>query len=457
VADATSKDYQITARIERLPFSNWHLKIGTVIGTGWFFDAFDALAIAYVLPVLIGMWKLSPGDIGLLIAIGYAGQIVGSIFFGWLAERIGRVPCTLYTLAIFTVMSFACIYAWNVQSLMAIRFLQGLGLGGEIPVMATYISEFANARRRGRLGLGYQMLFTIGLSVVALVAAWVVPAFGWQWMFVIGAAPALLVLPLRRLLPESPRWLARQGRLEEADRVLTGIENEISQHGAKPLAPIPADVPPVSQAATRFGDLFRGIYLSRTVTVWIIWFCSYLIVYGLSTWMPSIYRTVYKLPVQQSLNYSLAAAAFGTCCAIVAVFIIDIIGRKALFAIGQFLSAIPLLYLGFHTDLEPLQVLFLVAFGFGCNSMLAISLSTYTAELYPTELRALGCGVGNSWLRFASVIGPFFIGWIIPRYGLGSVFLVFGIAAVIGGITAAFFATETRGKILEKLSPSLSS
>jgi len=453
---AQTADYQITARIERLPFSRWHFKIGTVIGTGWFFDAFDALAIAYVLPVLIGLWKLTPGQIGLLISIGYAGQIIGSVFFGWLAERIGRVPCTLYTLAIFTVTSFLCIFAWNVESLMAIRFVQGLGLGGEIPVMATYISEFANARRRGRLGLGYQMLFTIGLTVVALVATWVVPHLGWQWMFIIGAAPAVLVLPLRRLLPESPRWLARRGRSDEADRVLRGIEDEISQQGAAPLPPIPTDVPPVPTARTRFTDLFRGIYLQRTISVWIIWFCAYLIVYGLSTWMPSIYRTVYKLPVPVALNYSLAAAAFGTCCAILAVFIIDIIGRKALFAIGQFLGAIPLLYLAFHTELDAVHVLLLVAFGFGCNSMLAISLSTYTAELYPTELRALGCGVGNAWLRFASVIGPFFIGWVLPHYGLGAVFLVFGCAAVIGGLTAVFFATETRGKVLEKLSPSLS-
>lgn len=455
MAEASVSDYQITGRIERLPFSSWHLRIGTVIGTGWFFDAFDALAIAYVLPVLIGLWKLTPGEIGTLIAVGYVGQIIGSIFFGWLAERIGRVPCTLYTLAIFTVMSVACIFAWNVQSLMAIRFVQGLGLGGEIPVMATYISEFANARHRGRYGLGYQLLFTIGLSTVALVATWVIPHLGWQWMFIIGAAPAVLVLPLRRLLPESPRWLAGQGRVAEADRVLSEIEDRISRHGAKPLPPIPPGIAPVKPALTRFGDLFKGIYLRRTLSVWVIWFCAYLIVYGLSTWMPSIYRTVYHLSVQQSLNYSLGAAAFGTACAFIAVFTIDIIGRKALFAIGQILSAVPLLYLGSHTDLDPFNVLLLVAFGFGCNSMLAISLSTYTAELYPTELRALGCGVGNAWLRFASVIGPFFIGWIIPLYGLGAVFLAFGVAALVGGVTAMVFATETRGKVLETLSPSL--
>src|SRR5262245_43840852 len=116
-----SADYQIAARIERLPLSTWHLKILVPIGTGWFFDAFDALSIAYVLPVLIGLWKLQPSQIGLLIAIGYAGQVIGSIFFGWLAERIGRVPCTIYTMILFSVMSFACAFAWDLPSLAAMR------------------------------------------------------------------------------------------------------------------------------------------------------------------------------------------------------------------------------------------------------------------------------------------------------------------------------------------------
>lgn len=450
-----ASQYHITARIERLPFSAWHLRIGTIIGSSWFFDAFDALAIAYVLPVLIGLWDLAPGQIGLLIATGYAGQIIGSIFFGWLAEKIGRVPCTLYTLLIFSVMSLVCAFAWDFQALLICRFIQGLGLGGEIPIMATYISEFSPAAKRGRYGLGYQLLFSIGLFTVALAGVWVVPIFGWQWMFILGAAPALLVLPLRRLLPESPRWLASKGRAAEADQVLTKIEAIVSQNGARPLPPVARDVPPVTPSRTSFADLFKGIYLRRTLSVWTIWFCSYLIVYGLSTWMPSIYRTVYHVPVQTALNYGFIASAFGLICAITAVLTIDRIGRKALFTLGQLLSALPLLYLGLHTDMAPDAVLPFIVFSFGCNSVLAISLSTYTAEIYPTELRALGCGVGNAWLRFASVVGPFFIGWIIPVAGLGAVFVVFGIAAVIGGLTAFIFAPETKGRVLEQLSPSL--
>lgn len=449
-------DRQITARIERLPFSAWHMKVGIAIGSGWFFDAFDALAIAYTLPVLIGMWKLAPGQIGLLISIPYVAQIVGSIFFGWLAEKIGRVPCTIYTLLLFSVMSLVCAFAWDFESMLVMRSIQGLGLGGEIPIMAAYISEFAGAERRGRFALTYQILFVVGLVVVAAVGVYAVPNWGWQSMFVIGAVPALLALPFRRLLPESPRWLANRGRFEEADRVLSRIEDEISQHGARPLPPIPDDVPPIVPARTRVGDLFRGVYLRRTLSVWVVWFCVFFITYGLVVWVPSLYRTVYHVPVADALGYGFVTSFAGLVGAGLCVLLIDIVGRKAVMAISQLLSAIPLLVLAAQPQMEVANVVALVAVSFGLNNMNSIMLSMYTAELYPTELRALGCGIGNAWLRFASVVGPIMVGAILPATGLATVFAVFGVAALVGGAVAGLFAVETRGKVLEKLSPSLS-
>jgi len=456
---AAGSDRQITARIERLPLSPWHFKVGVAIGSGWFFDAFDALAIAYVLPVLIGMWKLAPQQIGLLISIPYIGQIIGSIFFGWLAERIGRVPVTLYTLLIFSVMSLVCAFAASYEQMVAFRFLQGLGLGGEIPIMAAYISEFAAAHRRGRFAMTYQILFVIGLVAVAAVGAQVVPTWGWQAMFYIGALPALLVLPFRYLLPESPRWLASRGRHEEADRVLARIENEISRNGAKPLPPVPSGVPPVPPASTRIGDLFKGIYLRRTLSVWTIWFCVFFITYGLVVWVPSLYRTVYHVPVPDALRYGFFTSFAGLIGATACILLIDKLGRKPVMAISQLISAVPLFVVAANTQMEVTNIVALVCISFGFNNMNSIMLSMYTAELYPTELRALGCGIGNAWLRFASVIGPFMVGAVlqaVPAGGISAVLSVFGAAAVIGGLVAWFFAVETRGQVLEKLSPSLS-
>jgi putative MFS transporter len=452
---AAAAEYRIAARIERLPVSRWHAKIGLVICTGFFFDAFDALAIAYVLPVLIPLWKLTPGDIGLLIASGYAGQIVGAVLFGVLAQKIGRVPSAVYALLIFTVMSLACAFAWSFGAMLVMRMIQGVGLGGEVPVLATYVNEISPATRRGRFALGFQFAFAVGLPAGALIGAWVVPTFGWQWMFVIGAVPGLMTVILGRILPESPRWLASKGRIAEADRVLTRIEAAVSGNGARPLPPVPDDVPVARAAQTRFGDLFKGIYLKRTLTVWTMWFTAYVIVFGFIPWLPTLWRTVYHLPVQQALNYGLITTCAGLVGSLCAVLFIDALGRKTMFAIGLFVAATPLLILAVHSEIAPSTALVLLSFTLASIAILALGLGTYTAELYPTELRAFGGGIGNAWLRFASMVGPAYIGWVLPIAGLNAVFITFGLGAVIGGIVCVLFAVETSGKVLETLSPSL--
>jgi putative MFS transporter len=451
----TATDHRIVARIERLPLSSWHWHIGLIIGTGFFFDAFDAMAIAYTLPVLVGQWQLGPSQIGFVISVGFAGQLIGSVFFGWLAEKIGRVPCAMYALFIFSVMSLACAFAWNLPSMATIRFLQGLGLGGEIPVLATYVNELASAKRRGRFAVGYQSTFAIGLPITAFIGAWIVPDFGWQWMFIIGGIPALLVLPFSQWLPESPRWLANHGRADEADRVLARIEAVISRNGAKPLPPIIANAPIAQPAQTRFGDLFRGVYLKRTLTVWTLWFCTYVITFGVLTWAPTLWRTVYQLSVQQALTYTSILSLIVAPGFLVTILLVDRIGRRRLFMGGLFLGALPLLFLAWRPDLTPLAVMVLLGLAQFFVGMLALALSTYTAELYPTELRALGGGLGNAWLRIGSIAGPAFIGAILPLAGLKAVFLAFGLVALFGCVVCLVFAIETCGKVLEHLSPSI--
>jgi len=451
--------FQIAARIERLPFSRWHLTMGAIVCTGWFFDGFDALAIAYVLPVLRPLWHLSFGQVGLLIGMGYAGQLIGSIYFGWLGERIGRVPCFRYTLLLYTVMSVVCAFAWDYNSLLLMRAIQGLGLGGEIPILASYIGEFAKSSHRGRYGLGFQLWFSISFLFVAAVSRWVVPHLGWQAMFLIGAIPALIVLPIRSFMPESPRWLANKGRFDEADKILRVIEDKISEHGAKPLPPIPSGVVAVKPSTARISDLLTGVYRKRTLAVWVIWFCTYIIVYGLNTTMPSLLQGVYHATLEQSIEYGLYASALGLCFTITGIFLIDKYGRKPLFMLGQLCSSIPLLVLAWYSapDFNLFAVMGLAMLASAFNSILALGLSTYTAELYPTEMRAIGVGVGNAWVRFAAIVGPIFIGWAVPTLGLNIAYGVFAIFAIIGGLTVILFATETKGKVLEVLSPSLPS
>ena len=454
---ATADRYQIAARIERLPFSRWHLKMGAIVSTGWFFDGFDALAIAYVLPVLVAQWHISFATGFTLISAGYGGQLVGSILFGWLGERYGRVPIFRYTLILYTVMSIACAFAWDYNSLFWMRAIQGLGLGGEIPIMASYIGEFAKASHRGRYGLGFQLWFSISFIFVSAISFFVVPHLGWQWMFIIGAIPAVILIPMRQWMPESPRWLVNKGRDDEANTILTKIEDEISEHGAKPLPPLPTHFAPVKPSTATIGDLLRGIYRRRTLAVWTIWFCTYIIVYGLNTTVPTLLRTAYHATLPQAISFGFFSSGLGLCFTITGIFLIDKFGRKPLFALGQLCSAIPLLLLFAYAfpgqSLVFLMAMFMLASAF--NSILALGLSTYTAELYPTEMRAVGVGVGNAWVRFAAIIGPIFLGWAGANIGLNGAYLVYSCFGIIGGLTVIFIAVETKGKVLEILSPSL--
>src|SRR5215469_13208755 len=213
MSDATVISLQsIAARLERLPYSRWHIAVTAFLGVAIFFDGFDALTTAYVLPVLVREWHIPLQNVGGLISIANVGQAIGAIFFGWVAERIGRIPTARITIAIYALMSLACAFTSNYQELFWLRFLEGIGLGGEIPVASTYISEILQAKRRGGSFLSYQIIFPVGLLGAGIVGAAVVPTLGWQAMFIIGAVPALISLVLRRYCPESPRWLTSKGR-----------------------------------------------------------------------------------------------------------------------------------------------------------------------------------------------------------------------------------------------------
>ena len=191
----------VVARLERMPISSWHLRARFIVGVATFFDGFDALAIAYVLPVIGPQWHLSPPQIGLLLSASFLGQLLAALFFGWFAERYGRMPAIIWSTLIYSVMSLACAFAWDFNSLLILRTLQGIGIGGEVPVAITYIAELSRAERRGRFLLLYELVFPIGLVAAVLVGALVVPYVGWQWLFVIGALPALVVFFMQRLLP----------------------------------------------------------------------------------------------------------------------------------------------------------------------------------------------------------------------------------------------------------------
>lgn len=444
---------RVLARLERIPVSWWHVRARIILGSATFFDAFDLLAISFALPVLAGEWQLSPQQIGLLLASTFAGQLVGALVSGWFAERYGRIFVANITIGIFATMSLACAFAWGPGSMMAFRFLQGVGLGGEVPVATTYITELARAEGRGRFYLLYEMVFSVGILAAGLIGVLLVPNFGWQSMFYIGSIPGLLVFFLRRLLPESPRWLLSRGRVADADAVVSGIENFVTARGVAlpPVRQISNVV--VVQAASRLAELFEGRYLRRTLTMWAMWFCAFSTGYGLNTWLPTLFRTVFKLPLTQSLNYGLITGVAGLVGTALCALTVDKIGRRTWLTAGLLCGGATLLVIWAIGPSTAGVLLALVCLTGFFISGVAQTLNLYTPELYPTRMRAAGACIGGAWQRVAAVLGPIVVGALLPAFGLGSVFVYFGGIAVLGGVIAFLWATETKGRVLEELSP----
>jgi putative MFS transporter len=438
--------------MERLPISGWHLKARIIVGIGTFFDAVDLLAIAYALPVLADTWKMNPQQIGLVLSAAFFGQLIGALIAGWAAERWGRLFVTNITIGIFSVMSIACAFAWGPMSLIVFRFIQGIGLGGEVPIANTYVNEIARAEVRGRFYLLFQMVFSIGLVCAAIFGYLFVPTLGWQTMFYIGGLPALLVFVMRWMLPESPRWLVSKGRYDQADRVVTSIEESIRRSGK--VLPPPVVVPGLAAPAqkTRWTEIFEGIYLKRTLSDWAFWFCCFSTTYGLITWLPTLYRTQFHLSVADALKYGMITSLGGIVSAICCAFFIDIVGRRAWFTIAFFIGGVTLLALWQVGANSAETILGFVTFGMFFMSSASLALNLYTSEIYPTRIRAFGGAVGGAWQRVAATLGPNVIAWLLP-YGIGSLFVYFGGLAIIGAVLAFFFAVETKGKTLEELSP----
>jgi len=450
---AESSAATVAARLERLPQSFWHFKVRAIMGTATFFDAFDSLSISMVLPVLAGLWHLSPGQIGLLLGISYLGQAIGAIGFGLLAERIGRVATVRLAIAVFTLFNLACAFAQTYDQLVWLRFLGGLGIGAEVPIAAAYISEIAKAKGRGAFVLFYELMFSIGLMGASLLGAWIVPAFGWQWLFVVGAAPAVLVLFMQRYCVESPRWLASRGRLAEADRNLTMIEAEISGNGARPLPPLPPIAAQPAQKPLDWRELFQGVYLKRTLIVWVLWATTYFFLTSQVYWLPTLYRTVYGLTLQQSLNLAFWSSVLAVIANAICALTIDRVGRKRWFTGVFVLTTLVGAALCIIGTGSLVNVIVLAWSGIMMVTTISLSLYVYTPEIYPTRMRSFGVSVATFWLRMASFLAPIVVGWILPTFGSLGIFVLVTGVAFIGAVTCFVGVAEGRGRVLEEFSP----
>jgi putative MFS transporter len=449
---ASAASAPILGRMERLPLSLWHLKVRAIVGTATFFDGIDFLAIALALPVLVGAWHLTPVQVGLLISGSAFGQLVGAVGFGYMAERYGRIPSIAATVLIFGLTGIGCALSWDFYSMFAFRCIQGIGMGAEVPVAASYINEIAPAQKRGRFVLLYEFVFAVGVLVAGLLGRWTIPAYGWQSIFWIGAVPALLIVPFIMRLPESPRWLIGRGRIDEAAKVVTQIEQAITRTGRS--LPPPQNATPSRIGSGRLSELMNAQYRRRTLVMWLIWICIGFVSWPLTTWLPTMFRTVYQVPVDTALTYGLittsGAIVTGT---LTCSLLIDIVGRRRWFIMAFGVAALAMLAVWLSGAQPVLLVVVLAAITMFFVSSLNLSIYVYTPEIYPTRLRAVGMGICSAWAKIAGIIAPTVIGWWLAMEGMATVFLLLGAVFVVGALGTLLFAEETRRKPLEELSP----
>ncbi|MET9176583.1 MFS transporter [Streptomyces misionensis] len=237
----------IGARFERLPLCRWHVTVRLVIGAVTFFEAFDQLLIAYALPQLRAEWQLGTERTTALMSVGSVGMLAGALLSDRLADRLGRVKVIAACIALSSLCNLALTVCTSPAPFMAARFNQGLAIGGEVPVAATFVAEITHTHQRGRFVLLYELVFPAGLTAGALLASWLVPLLGWRWMFGLAAIPGAPCLLIPRCLSESPRWLADRGRHEQALETTAAIERKVGKATGAPL-PEPAPATPAPQA-----------------------------------------------------------------------------------------------------------------------------------------------------------------------------------------------------------------
>lgn len=455
---------QLIARMERMPFCSWHLRARIIMGSATFFDAFDALSLAFVMPILARTWSLSSVEIGWMIAASYIGQLVGALLFSQLAERYGRVPSAAAATAIMSVMSLGCALVGSFWWLFVCRLVQGVGVGGEMPVAAAYISELSRAQGRGRFFLLYEIIFPVGLMATGQIGTLLVPLLGWKILFLIGGIPGLILAGLVARLPESPRWLISQGRLSEAEAVIAaaeasaarkhpsfdpkGLSNRDSSETDSPAA----ETSGVMGQASRWRELLSPVYRRRTLIVWTLWASAFFVANGLNNWMPTLYHEVYGLDLRDALRAASMTNVAQVAMLILCAFTIDRIGRRN-WTVGSFIVGALLLgtlALGGTKDLT--LVMLLATLAYGAIGSIAAVLYLYTPEVYPTRMRAIGTGLATSWLRLASAAGPALVGLLLSRRGIDAVFVMFTCVALVGA-AAAVSMIETRSRQLEEIAP----
>jgi AAHS family benzoate transporter-like MFS transporter len=437
--------------LDELKFNRFHRRLLILTSLVSIFAGYNSQIIAYIVPLALREWHLTPLKAGTMISYGFLGLMVGAAGFGLVSDRIGRKKSIMIVVVVFSVFNSAAYFAPNFEIFCLLRFLSGLGIGGAIPLTITLLSEFAPSGIRARILTASGGSFTIGWALAGLFAMGLVPHFGWRMVLLIGILPIFLLPALQAYLPESVRFLVVKKRYNDAVREIQRVEKlaGIDPHTWRPEAF--TQLGPLSVAG--FREVFRPGLRVMTVLVWCTYFFSMLALYGLSTWLPALLANSgfslvksYSFGIVQSLGAALGGFLLGC--------LMDLFGRKPGLCLSFFLGGLSLLLFSAVTsDL----VLYIAGAATGIFLVsIPAALHVVAGEIYSTRIRSLGLGSAYAVGRVGSITGPI-IGGIVQMAGFsfGQFFLLFSVPSFICVILVAFYPVGVRKEGLEEVTAKL--
>lgn len=470
----------ISQRLNRLPASPLLIKVVIIAGLGLMFDAMDQGIVAGVMASITEEWALTDLQRSLLGSSGILGMLLGALVAGIAADRWGRRTIVLVTLLIFSCGSLLCGLSPGYEWLLVFRFITGIGLGGELPVITTYVSEFSSLKNRGRNVVFVESFWAWGWILAALVALIFIPAFSWRAAFFVGALPAFFAAALRFLIPESPRYLEQRGRLAEAEAIVSKMERSVGVeppvNGALPSTDVSAFGASTAEAGSQvnetssqkseqsssppqklspfecFVKLWSREYRQSTIVLWVLWFGINLGYYGFVLWTPS-FLMAQGFEMVRSFEFTLYMSLAQLPGYLAAALLIEKIGRKRVlthFLLGTACAA----WLFGHASSEPFVLfsgclLYFFALGaWGC-------VYSYTPELYPTTIRTTGAGAASAFGRVGAFIAPmlvpFMYGQFGSEHGFQLVFVLLTAVFVVVAVVIGIFGKETKGRVIPEI------
>ena len=433
------------ARLDRLPISSFHYRIFWLVGAGMFFDGYDLYVAGGVLASAI-QTKFSTVPQNLqFISLTFVGMTLGSLITGFVGDKFGRRFTYQINLLIFGLASLAAAFAQDMTQLIACRFVQGLGLGAEIVVGYSTMTEFVPPKTRGRWLSMMAFIVVAGFPATALLGYLIIPAFGWRPMFVIAGIGSLIVWYLRKNLPESPRWLEAQGRSEEAETLMQAIEAEAA--GGKPL---PGVVVPAYVAQVAATDLVKPPLLQRMIVgSWVLITINTLI-FGFVLFLPQFFLRQ-GLTIANLLAYTVVLSAGSLVGCALGAYTSDAVGRRVSIIGASIVTILAgYIYARFDASADAAIVLtvgFILIVAIYVQT--AILYGVYTPELFPTEIRLRANGICNMFGRGATVVSPFIVGSLMASYALpGVIWLMIGLV-VIQILVVWAWGVEPRNRGLE--------